>query len=196
MSLIDLIRKRRSNSAPLATVATVATVHTKNEVTAVADQPQRSVFINGPIQSRWWRVHFVDRESREICCNPIADNQTILDLIVGAVRAEPIANGSQIGLTEPDQYGHWSQTEVELTLSRTSAFVSRGVSFTEADMLACQLVDRDRTGDDRRSCAECVAFVLGRCQRGLNLLGSRGVTVLHQCDAFTAIPIFGSEATA
>jgi hypothetical protein len=193
MSLVDLIRKRRSKSATLATVATVATVHEKNDLTVAAYQPLASVLINGPPQSRWWQVHFVDRESHEICCNPITDANTLLSAIAGAIRVEALANGSQDGLTEPDQYGHWSQAEVELTLLRTSAFVSRGVPFTEADIVACQLVDRDRTADDRRSCAECIAFVRGRCQRGLKPFGLRSVMELHRCDAFTTTSLFTSE---
>ena len=114
---------------------------------------------------------------------PIATAEQVLNAITGAISAEPIASGSR-GLTEPDKYGHWSASELELVTVRTVSFVSRGVSLTDADVLACHLVERDRTFDDRRSCAECLQLARGRCRLGLQPFGGGGVEVLHRCSEF------------
>jgi hypothetical protein len=134
------------------------------------------------IKSRWWMVHFRDRAPTEICCNSIAAADTVLRDIAGAVSAEAIADGSsELGL--PDQYGHWSDIEVRLAKQRAHLFVMRGVAL--ADALACSLVERDRAGDDRRSCAECVSRSCGRCRHGLEMVGGGGVEVLHRCERFS-----------
>ena len=102
--------------------------------------------------------------------------------IAGAVYAEAIADGSS-ELDSPDQYGHWSDSGTRLTKQRTHLFVMRGVLFEVADTLACSLVDRDRSGDDRRSCAECDMYDHS-CVRGLEPVGGGGVEVLHRCKGF------------
>ncbi len=109
--------------------------------------------------------------------------EKVLNHIAGAVSVEAISDGSP-GLTAPDQYGHWSESEVELAKQRTALFVSRGVPYAGADLLACRLVKRDRQGDDRRSCAECALMLRGRCQRGLQPFGGGGVEILHRCKQF------------
>jgi hypothetical protein len=141
------------------------------------------ICITTVIESRWWLVKFIDRDPKEICCHPIATAEQVLNAITGAISAEPIASGSR-GLTEPDKYGHWSETEVELVTVRTASFVSRGVPMNDADALACHLVERDRTLDDRRSCAECFQLARGRCRLGLQPFGGGGVEVLHRCFEF------------
>ena len=59
----------------------------------------------------------------------------------------------------------------------------RGVK--PADALAYSLVERDRAGDDRRSCAECVSRSYGRCRNGLEVVGGGGVEVLHRSERFS-----------
>lgn len=135
------------------------------------------------VKSRWWLVKFIDRDPKEICCSPDATAEQVLHAFSGAINAEPIADGSR-GLYEPDRYGHWSEREVELASARIASFVSRGIPMDDADVLACCLVDRDRTFDDRRSCAECLHLNRGRCQRGLQPFGGGGVEVLHRCSEF------------
>ena len=136
------------------------------------------------IKSRWWMIRFRDRAPVEICCNPIAAADTVLRDIAGAVSAEAIADGSS-ELGSPDQYGHWSDIEIRLAKQRAHLFVMRGVALADADALACSLVERDRAGDDRRSCAECVSRSYGRCRHGLEVVGGGGVEVLHRCERFS-----------
>lgn len=194
MSLLDLIRGKRTVDVATVipaipattephlgrTVATIAKVQVANQKAAKSD------IAISVVKSRWWMVHFRDRAPVEICCNPIAAADTVLRDIAGAVSAEAIADGSS-GLTEPDQYGNWSKSEVLLAKQRIELFVLRGVPFANADVLACRLVERDRSGDDRRSCAECVSRSYGRCRHGLEVVGGGGVEALHRCDRFSQI---------
>ncbi len=138
------------------------------------------------IKSRWWMVNFRDRAPIEICCNPIAAADQVLRDTDGAVSAEAIADGSS-ELDSPDEYGHWSDIETRLAKQRTHLFVMRGLKLADADALACSLVERDRSGDDRRSCAECVSRSYGRCRQGLGVVGGGGVEVLHRCDLYNQI---------
>jgi hypothetical protein len=191
MMLIDLIRRNRSTEIATAILAIPATTQTQSDQTiakvariAIANQGTEKIDLSGvAVKSRWWLVQFIDRDPKEICCNPIASAAQVLNAITGAISAEPIANGS-LGLTEPDKYGHWSESEVELVFLRTASFVSRGVPMNDADALACHLVERDRTFDDRRSCAECFQLARGRCRLGLQPFGGGGVEVLHRCSEF------------
>ncbi len=191
MSLLDLIRGKRTvevataiHAIPATTQAqlgrTVATIAKVQVANLKAEKSNISIAV---VKSRWWLVQFIDRDPKEICCNPDATAEQVLHTFSGAINAEPIAEGSR-GLTEPDRYGHWSESEVELASSRIASFVSRGVPMNDADVLACRLVDRDRTFDDRRSCAECMYLNRGRCQRGLQPFGGGGVEVLHRCSEF------------
>ena len=192
MSLLDLIRGKRTVDVATVipaipatteprlgrTVATIAKVQVANQNAAKSD------IAIAVVKSRWWLVHFRDRAPIEICCNPIAAADTVLRDIAGAVSAEAIADGSS-ELGSPDQYGHWSDIEVRLAKQRAALFVLRGVALADADALACSLVERDRSGDDRRSCAECVSRSYGRCRHGLEVVGGGGVQVLHRCDRFS-----------
>lgn len=191
MMLIDLIRRNRSTEIATAILAIPATTQTQSDQKiakvariAIANQGTDKIDLCcAAVKSRWWLVQFIDRDPKEICCHPIATAEQVLNAITGAISAEPIASGSR-GLTEPDKHGHWSETEVELVTVRTASFVSRGVSLTDADVLACHLVERDRTLDDRRSCAECLQLARGRCRLGLQPFGGGGVEVLHRCSEF------------
>ena len=192
MSLLDLIRGKRTVEVATAihaipattepqlgrTVARIAKVQVANQNAAKSD------IAVAVVKSRWWLVHFRDRAPIEICCNPIAAADTVLRDIAGAVSAEAIADGSS-EMGSPDQYGHWSDVEVQLAKQRAALFVLRGVALADADALACSLVERDRSGDDRRSCAECVSRSYGRCQHGLEVVGGGGTEVLHRCDRFS-----------
>jgi hypothetical protein len=192
MSLLDLIRGKRTVGVATAihaipastqpqlgrTVATIARVQVANQKT------EKSDFAIAVVKSRWWMVHFRDRAPTEICCNPIAAADQVLSDIAGAVSAEAIADGSS-ELDSPDQYGHWSDIEIRLAKQRAALFVLRGVALADADALACSLAERDRAGDDRRSCAECVSRSYGRCRHGLEVVGGGGVEVLHRCDRFS-----------
>jgi hypothetical protein len=194
MSLLDFIQGKRLVEVATAipaipattepqlgrTVARIAKVQVAN---VKAEKSDISIAV---LKSRWWLVHFRDREPKEICRYPLAAADKMLSAIDGAISVEAISDGSS-GLASLDRYGHWSESEVLLAKQRTDLFVLRGVPLDDADALACSLVERDRTGDDRRSCAECVSRSYGRCRRSLVPLGGGGVEVLHRCKRFSQI---------
>ena len=76
----------------------------------------------------------------------------------------------------------WSEQEVLLTKARTKRFTNRGGGADSADVLACNLVARDRQLDDRRTCYEC-EHLLYTCTQGLESVGGDR-TVLHRCIKF------------
>ncbi len=194
MSLLDLIRGKQPVEVATAipaipataqpqlgrTVATIAKVQVANQNAGTSD------ICIAVVKSRWWLVHFRDQAPKEVCCYPSAEADQLLHAIDSAVSVEAMSDGSS-GLDLPDRYGHWSESEVVLVKQRTGLFVLRGVALDDADALACTLVERDRAGDDRRSCAECVSRSHGRCRRGLVPLGGGGVEVLHRCERFSQI---------
>ena len=191
MSLLDLIRGKLTLEVATAIHAIPATTQPESgqavakiaKVQVANPKAVKSDISIAGVKSRWWLVHFRDKAPTEICCNPIAVADQVLRDIAGAVYAEAIADGSS-ELDSPDQYGHWSDSGTRLTKQRTHLFVMRGVLFEVADTLACSLVDRDRSGDDRRSCAECDMYDHS-CVRGLEPFSGGGVEVLHRCKGFT-----------
>ncbi len=76
----------------------------------------------------------------------------------------------------------WSEREVLLTKARTERFINKGGGSDSADVLACNLVARDRQLDDRRTCYEC-EHLLYTCIQGLEPVGGDR-TVLHRCIKF------------
>jgi hypothetical protein len=194
MNLLDLIREKSVIEVATVIPATPATtqpqlgrtVATIAKVQVVNPKTENSDISIGVVKSHWWMVHFRDKAPTEICCNPIATADQVLRDIAGAVSAKAIADGSsELGST--DQYGDWSDIETRLVKQRAALFVLRSMASADADALACSLVERDRSGDDRRSCTECVSRSYGRYRHGLEVVGGGGVEVMHRCDRFSQI---------
>lgn len=84
--------------------------------------------------------------------------------------------------------------EVDHFTGRLARFTSQGLPPPEAEALADQLVIRDREGDDRRLCLECVHLSGRRCgawQRaavGGPVLPASLLTLLQRCAAFDLGP--------
>lgn len=81
-----------------------------------------------------------------------------------------------------------TETEAGIRVARAKAFSNKGIEPMGADMLAGRLRRRDREMDNRRSCAECVHFYIGGCQRHREPFGGGGVEVLHRCQGFELSP--------
>jgi hypothetical protein len=87
--------------------------------------------------------------------------------------------------------------EIDTFTERLARFTDRGLSLTDAEALADKLVIRDRDGDDRRLCLECLHLKSGAARWGCNQwtragLGAAGlpadlVRQLQRCDAFNDI---------
>lgn len=108
------------------------------------------------------------------------------------VTAEPAA------MPDPDRWC-WPHSaamtgrEIDAMAERTGLFNRRGLAALDAELLADKLVNRDREGDDRRLCLECVCLsrVGGwRCNQWQRAgLGGAGVPAglviqLQRCDGF------------
>ena len=90
--------------------------------------------------------------------------------------------------------------EIDAFTSRLARFTDKGLSLEDAERLADKLVIRDREGDDRRVCLECVHLSHGgRCgnwqaagvairARDAQLPGDF-TAMLQRCDGFTGTTI-------
>ena len=76
----------------------------------------------------------------------------------------------------------WDDAEIATFVQRTLRFIRvHRLSVADADDLGEALLSRDRDGDDRRSCAECVhGGRAARCPDGSPL----PVGMLHRCESF------------
>lgn len=73
-------------------------------------------------------------------------------------------------------------TEIDTFTARLARFPDKGFSLVDSEALADRLVARDRDGDDRHLCAECVHCRFGmRCAKKLAVLD-----ILQRCDHFTS----------
>jgi hypothetical protein len=78
--------------------------------------------------------------------------------------------------------GGWTDKEIETFSRRAERFAKAGMETMDAEKLAEQMLYRDRpdSGDDRRICVECRAFVKGRCTSGVIAPWN----ILQRCDGF------------
>ncbi|MDB5869542.1 MAG: hypothetical protein JWP96_1874 [Polaromonas sp.] len=84
--------------------------------------------------------------------------------------------------------------EIDAMAERTALFNRRGLAALDAELLADKLVNRDREGDDRRLCLECLHLSgragAGRCSQWQRAgLGATGIpagmaVLLQRCDGF------------
>lgn len=77
--------------------------------------------------------------------------------------------------------------ELDTFTARLARFTDKGMNLDDAEKLADSLVTRDREGDDRRLCLECVHLAghsLGAMRCG-NWRRAGLVVLLQRCDGFT-----------
>lgn len=75
----------------VASVATVAVATTRKPIPEAIPAPPAKVSPgNTATASRWWHLHFADREPLEVCLDPSATHAEVLALFPDAVAAEPI----------------------------------------------------------------------------------------------------------
>lgn len=101
------------------------------------------------------------------------------DLAITAITPVTPKTNGLVDLSAP-----WTEEEVLLTKVRTERFVNKGLGYESADILACDLVARDRQLDDRCICCEC-QHLLYSCTQGLEPIGG-DPRVLHRCAKFEA----------
>ena len=199
MSLSALIKKGGLLSIATATPATFATDEPQQRpsvatvaTVAVATAPDKAA--NDPSQAQDF-----DREAFE-------ERAAIMEFDGGLSRIESErlalstdgANLKEPETDDPDRHS-WPHTtamntaEIDSFTARVHLFTRRGLDTTEAEGLADGLVKRDRDGDDRRLCLECL-HLRGTTSRTCNQWRSAGlggagvpadmVMLLQRCEGF------------
>jgi len=82
---------------------------------------------------------------------------------------------------DPSSNAAMNTAEIELFVRRHARLLALGFSDGKADRMADALKERDREGDDRRSCAECAYTRRLPCKAN----GPLPMAFLHRCKGFT-----------
>jgi hypothetical protein len=189
MSLSNLIRRK---SEPVgfatATPATFATQEAERGRTvasvatvAVAKFPQGQTAPPAKVgagdtatASRWWLIHYPDRDPVEVACCPEATHAEILERHPDAVAAEPFTPtirqpSAPLTASEETAIRAWLAL-IEETDPATIAEVI-GQCQRDADArdyftrrAAAELPKPDPFPDDRRTCDQCANLIARRCQ--------------------------------
>lgn len=95
-----------------------------------------------------------------------------------------------------------TDAEIVVFLRRVAQFTFKGITFEDGERMGEKLLQRDRSGDDRRACLEC-AFLSGRHQwrcRNWQHAGLHSADLAHEltlllqrCDGFEYAPQPGSS---
>ncbi len=192
MSLLSRLREKQAGKVATATVATLATVRplspscvAKVAGVAVAKSSQGQTAPSANVSpgntataSRWWLIHFTDRDPVEVACCPEATHAEILERHPDAVAAEPFTPtirqpSAPLTASEESAIRAWLAL-IEETDPATIAEVigqcqqdadARGY-FTEraaADNLQ-KNEGNAAFDDDRRTCDQCANLIARRCQ--------------------------------
>lgn len=213
MTILALIRKRdtgnlataipaisatqaKVNAATVARIATVAVASPKQKQTAPFVNPDAGSIATG---SRWWLIHYPDRDPAEVACCPDVTLDEILKRHPEAVAAEPFtptiqAPSAPLSAKEDAAIRAWL-AQIEETDPATIAEVI-GQCQQDADarryFLAqtANLPQPDPFSDDRRTCGQCANLIGRRCQaakRG-EIVASRNYEPisdrLHRCEGY------------
>lgn len=188
MTLSALIRKRdtgnlataipaisatqpKREAAIVARIATVAVATPKEEKTA----PTAIVGAGDTATaSRWWLIHYPDRDPVEVACCPEATHAAILERHPDAVAAEPFIPtigqpSAPLTASEETAIRAWLAL-IEETDPATIAEVI-GQCRRDADArdyftgrAAVELPKPDPFPDDRRTCDQCANLIARQCQ--------------------------------
>lgn len=189
MSLSNLIRRKSEPGGfATATPATFATQEGERGRTvasvatvAVAKSPQGQTAPPAKVgagdtatASRWWLIHYPDRDPAEVACCPEATHAKILERHPDAVAAEPFTPAirqpsAPLTAEEETAIRAWLAL-IEETDPATIAEVI-GQCQRDADArdyftrrAAAELPKPDPFPDDRRTCDQCANLIARRCQ--------------------------------
>lgn len=218
MTLSSLIRKRdtggiataipaisatqpKGEAATVARIATVAVANPKEEKTA---PPAKVGAGDTATTSRWWLIHYPDRDPLEVACCPEATHADILERQPDAVAAEPFTPtirqpSAPLTASEETAIRAWLAL-IEETDPATIAEVI-GQCQRDADArdyftgrAAAELPQPDAIDDDRRTCNQCANLIARRCQaakRG-EIVASRNYEpvpdLLRRCEGYAPGP--------
>ena len=189
MSLSNLIRRK---SEPVgfatATPATFATQEAERGRTvasvatvAVAKSPQGQTAPPAKVgagdtatASRWWLIHYPDRDPVEVACCPKATHADILERHPDAVAAEPFTPtirqpSAPLTASEETAIRAW----LALIEETDPATIAEEIGQCQRDAdardyftrrAAAELPKPDPFPDDRRTCDQCANLIARRCQ--------------------------------
>ena len=189
MSLSNLIRRK---SEPVgfatATPATFATQEAERGRTvasvatvAVAKFPQGQTAPPAKVgagdtatASRWWLIHYPDRDPVEVACCPKATHADILERHPDAVAAEPFTPtirqpSAPLTASEETAIRAWLALIEEIDPATIAEVISQCQRDADARdyftrRAAAELPKPDPFPDDRRTCNQCANLIARRCQ--------------------------------
>ncbi len=161
----------KGGAATVARIATVAVANPKEEKTA---PPAKVGAGDTATASRWWLIHYPDRDPLEVACCPEATHADILERHPDALAAEPftptIRQPSAPMTAEEERAIRAWLALIEETDPATIAEVI-GQCQRDADArdyftgrAAAELPKPDPFPDDRRTCDQCANLIARRCQ--------------------------------
>ncbi|MBL8397246.1 MAG: hypothetical protein JNL84_03740 [Candidatus Accumulibacter sp.] len=174
----------KGNAATVARIATVAVASPTSEKTA---PPAKVGAGDTATASRWWLIHYPDRDPVEVACCPEATHADILERHPGAVAAEPFAPtirqpSAPLTASEETAIRAWLAL-IEETDPATIAEVI-GQCRRDADArdyftgrAAAELPKPVPFPDDRRCCTQCLnlrGWVCGVATPGGLVSANRG----------------------
>lgn len=157
-----------------ATVARIATVAVANPTSEKTAPPVKVGASETATASRWWLIHYPDRDPVEVACCPEATHADILERHPDAVAAEPFTPtirqaSAPLTASEETAIRGWLAL-IEETDPATIAEVI-GQCQRDADArdyftgrAAAELPKPDTFPDDRRTCDQCANLIARRCQ--------------------------------
>lgn len=149
-----------------ATVARIATVAVANPISEKTAPPAKVGAGDTATASRWWLIHYPDRDPLEVACCPEATHADILERHPDAVAAEPFTPSirqpsAALTAEEETAIRAWLAL-IEETDPATIAEVI-GQCQRDADArdyftgrAAAELPKPDPFPDDRRTCSQCL----------------------------------------
>lgn len=188
MTLSALIRKRdtgnlataipaisatqpKGEAATVARIATVAVANPKEEKTA---SPSIVGAGDTAAASRWWLIHYPDRDPVEVACWPEATHADILERHPDAVAAEPFTPtirqpSAPLTASEEMAIRAWLALIEETdpaTIAEVIGHCQRDAGARDyfTGRAAAELPKLDPFPDDRRTCDQCANLIARRCQ--------------------------------
>jgi len=228
VTLSSLIRKRATGSiataipaisatqprGEAATVARIATVAVANPREGQTAPPAKVGAGDTATASRWWLIHYPDRDPVEVACCPEATHAEILERHPDAIAAEPftptLRHPSAPMTAEAETVIRAWLALIEETDSATIAEVI-GQCQRDADArdyftgrAAVELAKPDSFPDDRRTCSQCTNLrqricTIAKPERGAMVVAIRGYrpdpTRLLRCEGYAPLASDSDQRT-
>jgi hypothetical protein len=188
MSLLSRLREKQAGKVATATPATFATQEGERGRTVasvatvtVAKSPQGQTGSPAKVgagdtatASRWWLIHYPDRDPVEVACCPEANHADILERHPDAVAAEPFTPtirqpSAPMTASEETTIRAW----LALIVETDPAIISEVIGQCQRDAdardyftgrAAAELPKLDPFPDDRCTCDQCANLIARRCQ--------------------------------